>query len=95
MVCINTLNQYHNIQFTHFVDIPGSESFIATARDQVTRCIKVFLVVNHHGKIYSRQGLSGTWLELRIGEAGYIRELVNQGLRNKSVPYYSTIGSRN
>lgn len=78
-----------NLCFTHFVDVPRCDCTIGTARNNDTNRLKVYLIVNHRGPIYSRNGLSDTWVALNTDEQQQIRELAQVALE-QGVARYST-----
>ena len=97
MVTINTQysssisSKYSNITFRHLVELPKSDCFFGSARDTRTGKLHLFLIVNHRGKIYARNGLNGTWVELKDPhEYDRVRRLVTSAVANQSVPCYST-----
>ena len=87
MVCINT--NYTKLQFKHFVDVPSSECLIGTAQDDNKR-VKLFLIVNDNGPIYTRNGINNTWEKLDSSNHNTIRTLVKDALADNSIPRYST-----
>ena len=89
MVCINTYNS--KIQFKHFVEVPSSDCVIGTAQDDRKK-LKLFLMVNGSGPIYSRNGLSNTWDEVSKEHGEGIRKLIKDALEDKRIPRYSTNG---
>ncbi len=93
MVCINT-NQYNNIRFTHFVEVPRSKCTIGTAREDGSRRVHVFLIFKGEGRIYSRNGLNDTWTELRGWDFTHVGNLVIQA-ENEHVPCYTTYNNLN
>jgi len=87
MVCINT--NYTKFQFKHFVSIPSSDCVIATAQDERSR-IKLFLIINGNGPIYTRNGIKDTWDQLDSVTDHTVRKLVQDALGDKAIPHYST-----
>ena len=87
MVCINTNNQRTHIQFTHFVEIPTSNCIMATAREEGSRKLKVYLIHKESSDVYYRKGLSDAWFNERRQS---VRELLSEALNNTSIPHYTT-----
>ena len=87
MVCINT---YHtDVQFKHFVEVPSADCVIGTAHDD-RKQHKLFLIVNHNGPIYKRNGLNNTWDRLEVKQRDTIRKMVKEGLNDSKIPHYTT-----
>ena len=85
----NIENQESNLRFTHFVDIPSCDCTIGTARRSDNNRTKLFLIINHKGSIYTRNGLNDTWVELACSDSQQIRSLVEQVV-DGGAPRYST-----
>jgi hypothetical protein len=62
------------LKIHHIVDIPRLDSQIATARDNRNR-IHIFLIVNHNGPVYKRNGLAERWDELAHQDQLAVRAL--------------------
>lgn len=75
------------VKITHFVHSSISNCTIATAREQDTQRIKIFLIKS--GKIYRRNGINGVWNEIteNIHKA---RQIVHEALQDNSIPCYTT-----
>ena len=65
------------LSFKHVVDIPRLDSSIATARDHRNKT-HIYLLVNHDGPVYKRNGINGTWDELESGVQQSLRELLKR-----------------
>ncbi len=95
MVVLNTqvtqVSRFGTLELKHIVDVPRSGCSIATAREVTTGRTRVFLIVNHEGKIYVRHGINGTWVEIADPvEYRYIRQLVSEAVKTNRIPYYTT-----
>ena len=91
MVCINT-NIYQetpNIKFTHFVAVPRCDCVIGTAREEDSNKTKLYLIFNDRGRIYQRNGLADTWVELHQEHKQSIRQSVRVAIQNENVPCFS------
>ena len=86
-----TTQKSQDVSFTHMVDVPKSRCIVGTAREKSTGKTRLFLIFNHEGRIYARNGLKGTWEELSREDSEQIGSLVQQALRvNSSIPHYTT-----
>ena len=56
-----------DIRFHHIVNLPRIDSQIATARDSRNKT-HIYLIVNHQGPVYKRNGLNETWDMVDAGD---------------------------
>ena len=91
MVLVNTKNsRIPQVEFKHLVEVPRCDCIFGSAKDSEGRT-QLFLIFNHRGRIYRRNGLKSTWIELTSeAEYTYIRELIADAIRNRKVPIYTT-----
>ena len=93
MVLINTQTQsvYSNLQLKYLLNVPRSGCVFCSARDRKTGKAHLFLVFHQRDRIYVRNGLRGTWDEVK-SRADYeqIRSVFEAALENDRVPTYST-----
>lgn len=82
------------IHFTHFVDFPKREYTIGTAKDDSNHT-KVYLIFKNKGRIYNRQGINDTWVELEVGQREEIHQLAEEALSVHRVPRFTVNGSSN
>ena len=93
MVCINTNPRNRKkdnqpFEFKHIVDIEGTKSFIATARNTDTNRLKVYFVTDEC--IYERQGLKEIWRELEGENYSVLARIIKQALETKRVARFTT-----
>ena len=82
---------YTDVDFKYLIDVPRCDCVFGSAREKTTGKSLLFLIFNHHGKIYRRNGRSGTWVELRNDEEySRIRELLLEAISDKHIPCYTT-----
>ena len=62
------------LRIHHVVDLPRLDSQIATVRDNHNR-IHIFLIINHDGPVYKRNGLTETWEKLDLKDQFALRSL--------------------
>ena len=86
-------NNLINLRFKHFVDIIRCDCLFGSARDNRTGKLQNFLIYNHAGPIYLRNGLNDTW-ELVEGhyDSNHIRDLVSEAVACR-VPTYTSDAS--
>ena len=82
-------NEQAGIEFTHFVDFPRRDYIIGTAKDKTTSKTKVYLIFNNHGRIYNRNGLNDTWIELENDKREEVHQLAENALKEQSVPRFT------
>ena len=88
-------NEQAGIEFTHFVDFPRRDYVIGTAKEKSTSRTKVYLIFNNHGRIYNRNGLNDTWVELEKDQREEVHQLAEHALYELHVPYFIISGSNN
>ena len=82
---------YDNIEFKYLIDVPRCDCIFGSAKERSSGKALLFLVFNHRGKIYRRNGLSGSWIELRSDEEySSVRERLLNAIADKQVPCYTT-----
>jgi len=96
MVLINTqINQLPDIEFKHIVEIQRCDCIFGTAREKNGRT-HLYLIFNHKGRIYRRNGLKSTWVELTsTAEYNHVRDILSSALKNRTVPVYRTSSESN
>ena len=88
---ITNTKVYDNIDFKYLIDVPRCDCVFCSARERSTGKTHLFLVFNHKGKIYRRDGIRSSWIELRNEEEySQIRELLIRAISDKSIPCYTT-----
>ena len=95
MVLLNTQSEtsYNGLKVNYILDVPRLDCVFCSSRQQNGRA-HLFLVFNDHGKIYTRQGLNRSWVEIISPlEYAQIRQLVTEARHNQDVPRYTA--SRN
>ena len=98
MVTLNTrtiersrTTSYENIEFKYLIDVPRCDCIFGSAKEPSSGKALLFLVFNHRGKIYRRNGLSGSWIELKSDEEySSVRERLLTAIADKGVPCYTT-----
>lgn len=93
MVTLNTRiidrskTTYENIEFKYLVDVPVATASLDQPKNAAAAKRFSFLVFNHRGKIYRRNGLSGTWVELKNDEEySSVRERLPTRNRGQASP---------
>ena len=77
------------LSFKHLVESPRYGYLFGSARDAKGK-IRLFLISHEKGRIYSRNGIKGTWEELGDQDQGVVQSVLNRALEDKSVPHYTT-----
>ena len=93
MVILNSNKQerFSHLKFSHVVKVPRCGCAIVTARDRATGKTHVFLVANDQQKIYSRNGINNTWVELNSEEERIdLRQELEGAIQDEHLPCYST-----
>ena len=80
----------NNLVFKHMVELTNCQCLFCSAQEKSTGRLKLFLIFNQQGKVYSRNGIKGTWEEIKnAGENDSIRQRCDHALKEKSIPCYS------
>ena len=84
MVVLNT--NLNDIRITHIVDVPHANCSIATARENATNRIRLYLKDSEE-RIYTRNGVNDTWTEItNTGECFRLKTLI----QSAGVPRFTT-----
>ena len=82
-------SQTTELSFKHLVDAPRAGCLFGSARDAKGK-IRLFLISHQKGRIYSRNGIKGTWEELGDQDQGVVQSVLERALHDKNVPRYTT-----
>lgn len=88
MVKIN----YQHLNFEHLVIFEKDSTVFAAARHNGDK-VRIFLIYERTGNVYTRNGRAESWEELYQSDACTIRNRVNES-RNR-IPVYKVNGSHN
>jgi len=87
MVLVNT---QPDVEFKYFLEVPKSRCTFCSGRDRTTGKTKLYLVFHEHQRVYTRNGLRGTWEELESGTSRQLRNILNEAYTDISIPRYSS-----
>ena len=78
--------------FRHLVQFPNFDCVFCSTEERDTGKTRLFLVFNSQKrKVYLRNGLKGTWDELRNEEeCDFIRQHYDSAVKERNIPLYST-----
>lgn len=88
MVKIN----FNTIEFDHLVEFSKDHTVFAAARDNGNGHLRIFLVYNDTGSVYTRNGRADSWEELVGQDADTIRAKVKVSINNH-IPVYRINGA--
>ena len=80
---------YQSITLDHLVEFKNDDCVFGAGRDEVSGKTQIFLIFNHSGRVYSRNGKADSWEALGKDEATLIRHLAAQS----GIPRYQARGS--
>jgi hypothetical protein len=86
--------KYDELEFDHIVEFTGDATIFAAARENGSGRIRLFLVNESTGNIYSRNGAIDSW-ELVCGDHRYSILARLTAARNRHIPVYRINGSQN
>ena len=82
------------IRIDHIIDFAKDNTTFAAARENGNNHLRIFLINNNNGTVYTRNGRADNWEELY----GYLKEVVVERIissRYDSVPVYKINGAHN
>ena len=88
MVKIN----YAELKIDHLVTFEKDKTVFAAARENGNGHIRIFLIYEDTGNVYTRNGRADSWEQLFDSEADTIRNRVSEA-RNNHIPVYNINGS--
>ena len=94
MVTFNTqiARNYGDLEFKYLLEIPKSDCIFCSTRERSSGRTYLFLVFKKEDKTYFRNGLRGTWVELKSQiEYQQFREILSEAIRDKNTPCYSAV----
>ena len=81
----------NEIVFKHLVDLPNCDCVFCSAEERFTGRSRLFLIFNHQGRIYSRNGINGTWDEMEDEEEiNFIRQKFTEVIEKRDIPCFTT-----
>jgi len=84
---MSTSNQ-QKIIFSHMIELPSSQCVFCVTKDVKMRT-RIFLVFKDKDKIYSRNGLLGTWDEIQDKtEVDTVRQGFEQAIIERKIPCF-------
>jgi hypothetical protein len=90
MVKIN----YAELHFDHLVIFEKDSTVFAAARENGNGHMRIFLIYEETGNVYTRNGRIDTWEELTGSDAANIRNRVSES-RNNHIPVYRINSTHN
>ena len=65
---------YSAIHFDHFVEFTKDDCVFGAGREKANNRTRLFLIINHTGRVYSRNGRTDAWETVGQNEETLIRE---------------------
>lgn len=79
------------IVFKHLVELPSCDCVFCSAEERFSGRTRLFLIFNHQDRIYSRNGINGTWDELEDKqEIDNIRRQFLEVVEKRRIPCFTT-----
>ena len=88
METINNTNKYQNFTFDHMVEFPKDDCTFTAGYDSQSGKSHIFLIFNHNGRIYARNGRENSWAALGLEDAEIVRQKSARA-RAAGIPRYS------
>ena len=77
-----------DLDIKYILEIPRCEALITSSHRRTTGKTQLFLVFNKGDRVYSRNGLRGTWDEISRDDEWQVRRLITAAIRDRSIPCY-------
>ena len=99
MVLINTrfktrdyvVPDYETLAFKYALEIRNSTCIFFSAREESSGKTRLFLAFNGYGRIYTRNGIKGKWVEITdFEEYRKLHNVLAQAIKSKDVPCFAT-----
>ena len=85
-----TSDYLNALVFKHMVELKSTDCVFCSTEQKQTGKRELFLVFNQHGKVYSRNGLKGTWEEVKDDVAcESIHKNCEHVRRTRDIPWYT------
>ena len=81
--------KYQDIVLEHTVEFPEDDLTFGAGREKTTGKTRLFLIFNHTGRIYTRNGRADSWEVVGEADALVIRNLAT----DPQIPRYTATGS--
>ena len=79
--------KYSELTFDHIVDFTGDRTTFAAARYNGNNHLRIFLIYENTGSVYTRNGTADSWEAITGTESALIRERIEQARSNR-IPVY-------
>ena len=86
--------KYEDLVFDHVVEFNKDNTVFACARQSGDNHLRIFLVYNETGNVYTRNGRADSWEEITGANRQDILSRIDAA-RSKSIPVYKVNGSHN
>lgn len=81
---------FNELVFKHMVEFTSSDCMFCSTQEKESGKLRLYLVFDNDGQIYSRNGLKGTWVEVKDpDEYETIRGAYASARHQGTVPRYS------
>lgn len=80
-----------NIVFKHMIELKSCGCVFCYTQEESSGRTRLFLIFKDKGRVYSRNGLRGTWEELLYSQdASQIIEAYDQAVMGQKIPCFAT-----
>ena len=88
MVIVNT-QRYQDLSFRYFLEIPRCDILFGSARETTGKS-HLFLFYKSEDRIYKRNGLARTWVELKsTPERNEVHSVLSSAISDPGIPRYN------
>jgi len=79
--------KYSELKFDHIVEFTGDRTTFAAARYNGNNHLRIFLIYESSGNVYTRNGTADSWEAITGTDAGIIRDQIERSRSNR-IPVY-------
>ena len=81
----------NNIVFKHMIELTSCGCVFCYTQEEDSGRTRLFLIFKNKGRVYSRNGLRGTWEEIRDAEESvFIMDAFERTVAERKVPCFAT-----
>ena len=80
-----------NIVFKHMIELTSCGCVFCYTQEEDSGRTRLFLIFKDKGRVYSRNGLRGTWEEMQIAEeSAFILDAYERAVAEQKIPCFAT-----
>jgi len=82
-------SRFDDIVFHHLIEMPHCDCLFCVTKEKTTQKTRLFLIFHDEKRIYKRNGVKETWMELTDQqEYQTVRQGLNQAIEERKIPCF-------